>query len=205
MTSMRTWLTRCYLELICLLLAPWVVSTYFSASLSTISDALSSSYMSIYRGIEATVYADTGALQYQMSADQLTVHPQQKLRAIHPKVLFRVQNSEDNNRDEFKQTMQVIAMSAQLSSEALHFENQVTMSLLGCSQDMDSSCTNNLALKSHQLDYLPNEQYFVARGDVAMTQGRQVISARRISGYLHHQDFTFDRATMTTLKTPRRG
>lgn len=203
---MQIWLTRSYLQLVVWLLMPWVISSYLLGFTDAVSHRPFFPFLSKYQGIQAANYTETGALQYRMSADQLTVRPDQALHATRPSVIFGVNGRDDSARDQRQQTMRISALSAQLISDAIHFEKQVTMSLLACAQNGVSNCTEDLELRSHQLDYMPNKQYFVAQGDVVMTQRLQTISARRISGYLHHQDYAFDHAVMTTLKqTSARG
>lgn len=200
---MQRWLSWSYLQLIGWLVVPWVVSDYLFGFTDSVSHQSSSFNPSRYRDIQTTFYSESGVLQYRMVADQLTVSSDQKLHATRPSVVFGISGQKiETSRDSKSQTMRVSALSARLINDVLHFEKQVTMSLLTCAQDTVSDCAEDLELRSKQLDYVPNQQYFVAQGDVVMTQRRQTISARRISGYLHHQDFAFDHAVMTTLKQP---
>ena len=103
---MQRWLSWSYLHLIGWLVVPWVVSDYLFGFTDSVSHKPSSYNLSRYRDIQTTSYSESGVLQYHMVADQLTVSPDQKLRATRPSVVFGISGQKiESSRDNKSQTM----------------------------------------------------------------------------------------------------
>jgi len=190
-----------YIQLSLFLFVPWMVVEYSHdpvQSPETSSDKQQPKMQ--YDDIEVAQYELTGELAYRLKASRLELLEKNRFSVQDPVIFTGLSSASGSSLDH---PIRISADRALLMNDQITFYDHVMMHLDRCGTLESSVCNNTLTIQSGQLDYDTKKQFFVATGDTVMQQGFQSISARRISGNISDQDFTFDQAVITSRKPTR--
>ena len=194
-----------YTQLFLFLLLPWmVVDNYHKTADSLVTSSDNKQYKEYYDDVEVIHYDTSGNLSFRLNSSRLVTLARGQFSAKAP-VVFTGSSSASgsDSRSSGNLSMRISADSALFVNDQIKFYDHVIMHLDRCGASESSICNNPLTIQSSQLDYDVKKQFFVAIGDTVMQQGLQSISARRISGNISDQDFSFDQAVITSRKPPR--
>ena len=187
-----------YSQLFLFLLVPWVVVECYRESAQSPENSSDKQQSKMqYEDIEVAQYERTGDLAYRLKASRLELLEKNRFSVQNPVIFTGFGSASGSSLDH---PMRISADRALLMNDQVTFYDHVMMQLDRCGALESSACNNTLTIQSSQLDYDIKKQFFVATGDTVMQQGFQSISARRISGNISDQDFTFDQAVITSRK-----
>ena len=188
---------------------PLVMGLYLqhcSSSMLSISPKDNSSGLPVYDRIYASIYSNSGLLDYRLEADRLFLRSDLGSFVVQPKVYIEKLQNEDlkSGRPAMNaQTLQVSSRSAHLSSNSLDFYKDVSVVMVPVKSLSGQQRVLTRHIHANDLSYTILNRFFIAKGKVHYCQGVQEIFADKISGHIDQDDYIFSQGKIIYRKLPQ--